>query len=82
MTHLWKRARLEQGINVESLLEYIDKTVLLLNEAQALNFMRWKILDQMVHENPQAAGSYEGEVEVLKNFISKRVPKMDILVGE
>lgn len=82
LVELWEKARKEQGINVTSLLEYIDQTAQLLNESQRLNFKRWKILDQQVHENPQAAGSYEGELEVLKNYISKRVPKMDNLIGQ
>ena len=82
LIELWEKARKEQGINVTSLLEYIDQTAQLLNGAQRLNFKRWKILDQLVHENPQAAGSYEGELEILKNYISKRVPKMDVLIGQ
>ncbi|MBO5795035.1 MAG: CotH kinase family protein [Bacteroides sp.] len=82
LVEMWKTARTEQNITAESLLEYIDQTAALLDEAQTLNFLRWKILNQKVHENPQAAGSYEGEVEVLKNYISKRVPKMDILIGD
>ena len=72
----------EQGIDGDSLVEYIEQTAQLLNEAQSLNFKRWDILNQRVHENPQAAGSYEGELEVLKNYISKRVPKLDTLIGQ
>ena len=82
LVELWSQARKQQGINATSLLEYIDRTAQLLNEAQRLNFKRWKILDQQVHENPQAAGSYEGELEVLKNYISKRVPKLDVLIEQ
>lgn len=82
LIELWNQARREKGINTTSLLEYIDRTAQLLNEAQRLNFKRWKILDQQVHENPQAAGSYEGELEVLKNYISKRVPKLDVLIEQ
>ncbi|MBE6282314.1 MAG: hypothetical protein E7095_09705 [Bacteroides sp.] len=82
LVKMWKKARMEQGIDVASLLNYIDQTAQLLNESQALNFLRWKILNQKVHENPQAAGSYEGELKVLKNYITKRVPKLDVLIGE
>lgn len=80
MRLLWQKARTEQNITVESLLNYIDSTAHVLHQAQQLNFTRWKILDTMVHENPQASGSYEGEVNVLINYITKRVPKMDYLV--
>lgn len=82
LVELWEKVRKEQGINATSLLEYIDRTAQLLNESQRLNFKRWDILNYQVHENPQAAGSYEGELEVLKNYISKRVPKLDVLIGQ
>jgi flagellar biosynthesis/type III secretory pathway chaperone len=82
LIEMWNKARTEQGIDSEALLEYIDQTAQLLNESQKLNFKRWDILNQRVHENPQAAGSYEGEVAILKNYISKRVPKLDTLIGQ
>lgn len=80
LIELWENARQNQRIDEASLLEYIDQTAELLNESQTLNFLRWKILNERVHENPQATGSYEGELEVLKNYITKRIPKMDILI--
>lgn len=80
LLELWNIARSEQGIDETSLLAYVDQTVALLNESQKLNFFRWDILNQRVHENPQALGSYEKEVDVVKNFINKRVSKMDVLI--
>lgn len=81
LLELWSEARYTKGIDETSLLEYVDKTVELLNESQKLNFLRWNILSERVHENPQASGSYEGEVAIVKNFIRKRLPQMDGFIG-
>ena len=81
LLELWNIARNEQGIDEASLLDYVNQTAELLDESQRLNFLRWDILSQRVHENPQALGAYEKEVDVVRNFINKRVPKMDALIG-
>ena len=81
LLELWSEARDTKGIDETSLLEYVDKTVELLNESQKLNFLRWNILSERVHENPQASGSYEGEVAIVKNFIRKRLPQLDGFIG-
>ena len=81
LLELWSEARNTKGIDETSLLEYVDKTVELLNESQKLNFLRWNILSERVHENPQASGSYEGEVAIVKNFIRKRLPQLDGFIG-
>ena len=64
-----------------SLIQYIDQTARMLDQSQELNFKRWKILNQKVHQNIQAKGSYEAEVEVVKNYLRERLPKMDALVN-
>ena len=81
LLELWSEARNTKGIDETSLLEYVDKTVELLIESQKLNFLRWNILSERVHENPQASGSYEGEVAIVKNFIRKRLPQLDGFIG-
>lgn len=81
LLELWSEARNTKGIDETSLLEYVDKMVELLNESQKLNFLRWNILSERVHENPQASGSYEGEVAIVKNFIRKRLPQLDGFIG-
>ena len=60
--------------------DYVDATAALLDESQQLNFKRWPILNSYVHENPQVSGSYEGEVAVVKKYITGRLTKFDQLV--
>lgn len=81
MIELWQKAVDEQGITESALLQVIDDTAELLAESQKLNFLRWDILNEYVHENPQVAGSYQGEVEFLKEFLKGRFPKMDELLN-
>lgn len=81
LLELWKDARINRGISAESLNDFIDETADLLQESQHLNFIRWPILSQRVHQNPQVFGSYAGEVKVVKNYLTKRVPWIDKKVG-
>lgn len=69
------------GITVEELLAFVDSVADALNASQRLNFLRWQILSQRVHENPVALGSYTAEVNRLKQFISMRVSQMDRFLG-
>ncbi|MBR1886832.1 MAG: CotH kinase family protein [Bacteroidales bacterium] len=61
---------------------YVDETAALLEESQQLNFKRWPIMNQTVHQNPRIEGSYAGEVSRVKNYITGRLTKFDSLVHQ
>ena len=65
---------------LSSLNDYVDETAKLLDESQKLNFKRWPILNQRVHQNHSAKGSYAGEVSVVKSYITRRLTRFDELV--
>ena len=69
------------AITEEELHKVVDDYALQLEQSQTLNFMRWKIMDKMVHSNPMVFGSYEAEVENVKSYISGRIIKMDEMLG-
>lgn len=75
LAELWTEAY-ENG-SLKTLPDYLDRTYLLLQESQELNFKRWKILNQQVHMNFQALGSYEAEVQFVKKCIEERLVKFD-----
>ena len=77
---IWDQAR-RAGITEESLCAYVDEQAALLDRAQRLNFMRWPIMNEYVHQNPRVWGSYEAEVNNVKNFLSKRLTWMDKKLG-
>lgn len=77
---IWNDACVKHGIDEKSLLDYVAETKNLLYESQRLNFKRWKILNEYVHQNPQALGSYDAEVETVENYIKGRITKLDNLI--
>ena len=58
----------------------VDEMEDMLQESQELNFKRWKILNEKVHENYQALGSYTAEVETVRNYITKRLESLESLI--
>ena len=48
-----------------------------LEQSQANNFARWPMLGLQVWPNPQAAGSYNGEVTYLLDWLNLRIAYMD-----
>jgi hypothetical protein len=79
---IWNDACVKHGIDEKSLLDYVAETKNLLYESQRLNFKRWKILNEYVHQNPQALGSYDAEVETVENYIKGRITKLDNLINK
>ena len=80
MLDIWGKAR--QGlINEQHLIEFIDAMEESLQQSQKLNFTRWPIMNELVHMNPSAKGSYEAEVQVLRRFVSERLQWMDNKLG-
>ncbi len=77
LVELWNRAR----PSLATLNSYVDETAALLDESQKLNFKRWPILNQRVHQNHSAKGSYAGEVSVVKSYITRRLTRFDELVS-
>ena len=77
LVELWNDS-LNSGLG--DLNSVLDRYAQLLHESQDLNFKRWKILDQKVHMNFQALGSYDAEVQYLRNVITGRLKKFDQIV--
>lgn len=80
MKELWHVMR-NHGINAEELTAYVDSLAEELEQSQRLNFIRWPILSQYVHQNPVALGSFSAEVERLKAYLKMRVEWMDKKLG-
>ncbi len=75
LVEIWEKACEEGGL--KNLTEYMDQTYNLLLEAQELNFKRWPILNEKVHMNFQALGSYDAEVSYMRNCIVERFDRFD-----
>ena len=80
LLNIWDKAR-QSGLTEENLVAWIDHMEQKLAVSQRLNFLRWPILNQRVHQNPQALGSFEAEVEVVRRFVKERLRWMDRRIG-
>ncbi len=78
---LWSDARNNGGLTLENLNLFLDSMQTEVYESQKLNFVRWPIMNQIVNQNYQITGSYEGEMQVVRDFLAYRIPWMDNKVG-
>ncbi|MBO7540017.1 MAG: CotH kinase family protein [Prevotella sp.] len=80
LVEIWDEAR-RSGLTEENLLACIDHWASELEQSQRLNFLRWPVLNQRVHQNPPTKGSFQAEVEVVRTFIKERLLWMDKKLG-
>ena len=77
---IWDEAR-QSGLTEDNMIAYIDRLEAELQQSQRLNFLRWPILNQRVHQNPPTKGSFQAEVEVLRTYMKERLVWMDKKLG-
>jgi CotH kinase protein len=70
----WKQVKATQ---FDTLSAYIDQNAAALNQSEKNNFQRWPILAIYVYPNAEVAGSYQGEVDYLKSWLTQRIAWMD-----
>lgn len=80
LLEIWDEVR-QAGLTEENLVAFIDAKEKELQQSQTLNFLRWPILNEKVHQNPQALGSFEKEVEVVRKYMKERIAWMDKKLG-
>jgi hypothetical protein len=61
----------------ETILNFIDSTAAVLEEAQSRNFLRFRILSIYIWPNAYVGGSYANEIEYLKDWIVARINWLD-----
>lgn len=77
---VWEKAR-RAGLSAQWLKDKVDEYASLLDASQKLNFTRWPILNQRVHQNPVALGSYTAECEAIKRYADKQIDHLDKVIG-
>jgi hypothetical protein len=80
MLAIWDEAR-QSGLTEENMIAYIDRLEADIQQSQRLNFLRWPVLNQRVHQNPPTKGSFKAEVEVLRTYMKERFAWMDKKLG-
>ena len=77
---IWDEVR-QSGLTEDYMIDYINSWEQTLDESQQLNFMRWPIMNQYVHQNPRLWGSYQAEVQNVRRYMKERIAWMDKKLG-
>lgn len=80
LVDIWDEAR-HAELTEEHLVDWIDQMEEKLEQSQMLNFKRWNIMNQYVHQNPRIWGSYKAEVQNVRRFMKERLTWMDNRLG-
>ncbi|MDP6143861.1 MAG: CotH kinase family protein [Candidatus Marinimicrobia bacterium] len=72
----WQELR-QTVFSEEYIMNMIDSTIAVIDEAQVRNFQRWPILEEYVWPNAYVGGSYENEIDYLTDWITARLNWMD-----
>lgn len=81
ISRVWSLAVNDRDLKPESLKQFVREHAELLKDAQRLNFMRWPILNQRVHENPRDEPTYEIAVQNILDFIDERYAQLHASLG-
>lgn len=79
--NFWATIRQTKAITTERLISVVDSMAMLLQESQYLNFKRWDVLNDKLFFSVNSYGSYQGEVDAIKNVLSGRIDWMDNMLS-
>jgi hypothetical protein len=74
---VWSNFRDWGVITPEELLKTVDDYAEEIYDSQELNFMRWNIRNEYVHQMWGRSDNYEGDVNIVKNYIRQRIAWID-----
>jgi hypothetical protein len=66
----------------DKLIAFIDAMADTLEEAQTRNFQKWPILDTYVWPNAFVGGTYQEEIDYMKDWLLDRVEWMDMMIDQ
>jgi hypothetical protein len=78
---LWNDIRNNAEFTGESFNNYIDNLAQEMDASLRLNFMRWPILNQYVHQNPKVYSTYADAIADVKDYVTARIAWLDKKIG-
>ena len=66
---VWAQLRRDSLFTAQGMGAYVDSLRTLVRESQRLNFLRWPYLTQLLHCNPRVWGTWDAEVDVVRNYV-------------
>ena len=81
LQEIWTRLRKDGKFEPEAVAADVDSLRRELRASATLNFIRWPYLNQWLSLNPAVPGSWEAEVDRVRDFVYDRVAWMDQMLS-
>ena len=81
LQEMWARLRKKGNFEPNDVAADVDSLREEVRASARLNFIRWPYLNQWLSLNPAVEGSWEGEVDRVRNFVRDRVAWMDQMLS-
>ena len=81
LQELWASLRRSGNFNPEDVAADVDSLRKEVRASARLNFFRWPYLNQYISLNPEVPGSWEAEVDRVRNYVYNRVEWMDYMLS-
>ena len=81
LSNIWGDARKSKAITVERFWNFVDSLGTVMDQSQKLNFTRWDNLGQLLTLQQFAPGTYQGELDIVKNYLQQRIQWIDNKLG-
>ena len=81
LQQMWANLRQKGNFEPDELAADVDSLRNLVRQSANLNFIRWPYLNQWLSLNPAVPGSWEAEVDRVREFVRNRVAWMDEMLS-
>ena len=81
LSSIWADMRESGAFTAESLCAFVDSLGQVMDESQKLNFTRWDNLGVLLTLQQFAPGTYQGELDIIKNYLKARIRWIDKKLG-
>ena len=81
MQEMWAKLRRNGAFEPDDVAADVDSLRNEIRSSARLNFIRWPYLNQWLSLNPAVPGSWEKEVDRVRNFVHDRVAWMDTMLS-
>lgn len=81
MQEMWAKLRRAGNFDPDGVAADVDSLRREIRASAQLNFMRWPYLNQWLSLNPAVPGSWEAEVDRVRDFVRDRVDWMDTMLS-
>lgn len=79
--NIWADMRESGAFTSESLCAFVDSLGQVMDQSQELNFTRWDNLGVLLTLQQSAPGTYQGELDIVKNYLNERIRWIDKKLG-